>query len=230
MNATLGLTAYRVVQEALTNVLKHAGAGADPRVTVTYAPDSIDLRGRRLRAGVCWRPPTAVATACAAWRNASAPTAARSRSDPVARPATASTRGSRWSRPQQRGSTHDHTRAARRRPGAGPQRLPHAHRVERRPRGRGRGRERGRGADDPGDDACRRRADGHPDARHGRRRGDPAHRRVRGPRARARADDVRRRRVRVRARCAPGPVASCSRTAAPTTCSRRSGAWPPATR
>ncbi len=44
VNATLGLTAYRVVQEALTNVLKHAGAKADPQVTVTYAPDSIDLQ------------------------------------------------------------------------------------------------------------------------------------------------------------------------------------------
>ncbi len=43
VNPTLGLTTYRVIQEALTNVLKHAGAGADPRVTVTYAPDSIDL-------------------------------------------------------------------------------------------------------------------------------------------------------------------------------------------
>jgi signal transduction histidine kinase len=43
VNATLGLTAYRVVQEALTNVLKHAGADADPRVRVTYASDSIEL-------------------------------------------------------------------------------------------------------------------------------------------------------------------------------------------
>jgi signal transduction histidine kinase len=43
VNATLGLTAYRVVQEALTNVLKHAGTGADPQVTVTYESESIDL-------------------------------------------------------------------------------------------------------------------------------------------------------------------------------------------
>jgi len=41
--AALGLTAYRVVQEALTNVLKHAGAGADPRVRVTYSDKGIDL-------------------------------------------------------------------------------------------------------------------------------------------------------------------------------------------
>jgi signal transduction histidine kinase len=36
------LSAYRIVQEALTNVIKHAGAGARARVHVTYSPD--DLR------------------------------------------------------------------------------------------------------------------------------------------------------------------------------------------
>ncbi len=43
VTAALGLTAYRVVQEALTNVLKHAGADADPRVTVAYSDKGIDL-------------------------------------------------------------------------------------------------------------------------------------------------------------------------------------------
>jgi signal transduction histidine kinase len=43
VSPALGLTAYRVVQEALTNVLKHAGMSADPRVHVSYTPQGIDL-------------------------------------------------------------------------------------------------------------------------------------------------------------------------------------------
>jgi signal transduction histidine kinase len=35
------LSAYRIVQEALTNVIKHAGAGARASVTVTYRPDQL---------------------------------------------------------------------------------------------------------------------------------------------------------------------------------------------
>ena len=37
------LSAYRVVQEALTNVLKHAGTTARARVTVTYGPNAVDV-------------------------------------------------------------------------------------------------------------------------------------------------------------------------------------------
>lgn len=37
------LTAYRTVQEALTNVAKHAGHGAHARVLLTWAPDSLDI-------------------------------------------------------------------------------------------------------------------------------------------------------------------------------------------
>ncbi|MGK5551146.1 sensor histidine kinase [Actinomadura kijaniata] len=38
------LTIFRVVQEALTNTLKHGGPRAAARVTVRYAPDAIEVR------------------------------------------------------------------------------------------------------------------------------------------------------------------------------------------
>ncbi|HMQ27179.1 MAG TPA: ATP-binding protein, partial [Acidimicrobiales bacterium] len=37
------LTAYRIVQEALTNVLKHGGPGASARVEVTFVPGAVDV-------------------------------------------------------------------------------------------------------------------------------------------------------------------------------------------
>ena len=41
--AGLDLCAYRVVQESLTNALKHAGAGARAEVRVTYAPAALEI-------------------------------------------------------------------------------------------------------------------------------------------------------------------------------------------
>jgi signal transduction histidine kinase len=38
-----GLTVYRTVQEALTNVAKHAGCGAVVTVLLTWAPDRLDV-------------------------------------------------------------------------------------------------------------------------------------------------------------------------------------------
>jgi len=40
----LSLAAYRIVQEALTNVRKHAGPGASAEVTLCYAPDELLIR------------------------------------------------------------------------------------------------------------------------------------------------------------------------------------------
>lgn len=42
--ATVDVTAYRIVQESLTNVLKHGGAGAEARVEITRRPGQLDLR------------------------------------------------------------------------------------------------------------------------------------------------------------------------------------------
>jgi signal transduction histidine kinase len=41
--AVVGLSAYRIVQEALTNVLKHAGSNASAVVTVRYGPDDVQI-------------------------------------------------------------------------------------------------------------------------------------------------------------------------------------------
>jgi signal transduction histidine kinase len=41
--ASVGLSAYRIVQEALTNALKHAGPSASALVTVRYRPDDVEI-------------------------------------------------------------------------------------------------------------------------------------------------------------------------------------------
>jgi signal transduction histidine kinase len=42
-HAGIQLTVYRLVQEALTNTMKHAGAGARARVLIGYSASAIDL-------------------------------------------------------------------------------------------------------------------------------------------------------------------------------------------
>ena len=67
-------------------------------------------------------------------------------------------------------------------------------------------------------DRARRRRHGHPDADHGRRRGDPPdRRRARHPEPRADPHDVRRRRVRRRGAPRRSERDSCSRTSRRTT-------------
>jgi signal transduction histidine kinase len=42
--AGVGLSAYRIVQEGLTNTMKHAGPGATARVTVHYGRFAVEVR------------------------------------------------------------------------------------------------------------------------------------------------------------------------------------------
>jgi signal transduction histidine kinase len=49
--ASVDLSAYRIVQEALTNTLKHAGAGARATVSLDYQAEHIDIEVRDDGAG-----------------------------------------------------------------------------------------------------------------------------------------------------------------------------------
>jgi signal transduction histidine kinase len=43
VSQALGLTAYRIVQEAMTNTLKHAGPAATAQVRLTFTPDALQI-------------------------------------------------------------------------------------------------------------------------------------------------------------------------------------------
>jgi signal transduction histidine kinase len=55
--SSMNLSAYRIVQEALTNSLKHAGASR-AKVAIRYSPDSLDLEVTDDGRGVSGRGPS----------------------------------------------------------------------------------------------------------------------------------------------------------------------------
>ena len=173
--AGVDLSAYRIVQEALTNALKHGGDGVHARVVLRYDDGEIDRRGRRRRARagdgrrrrrgrglIGMRERVAfvggdLETGCSSGRRVRRP-----RADPVGRagrPAAVTIRV-----------------VDRGRPGAHAWWVPHDPRRRGRHRGGRRGdRRRGR-APAVRDHEAGRRGDGRPDAHDGRDRGDtPAH-------------------------------------------------------
>jgi len=55
--AGVDLSAYRIVQEALTNTLKHAGTGASSKVSVAYRQDHVQIEVTDDGAGRHAQPP-----------------------------------------------------------------------------------------------------------------------------------------------------------------------------
>ena len=125
VHAGIELSAYRVVQEALTNVIKHAGKPTHVDVTVRYLPGSLavevvdDGRGLAARAGNGGRRRrrTVRGTASSACASGSSCGAASSRPGRHPAAGTASRRCCRTVTP------NDDPRGGRRRPGARAQRL-----------------------------------------------------------------------------------------------------------
>ncbi|WP_262402126.1 sensor histidine kinase [Actinomadura sp. CNU-125] len=72
--ATVGLTAYRIVQEALTNVVRHAGV-ARAEVDVEYGPGAVRIRSASTGPAADAGPETG--TGSRGWRSARRASAAR---------------------------------------------------------------------------------------------------------------------------------------------------------
>ncbi|CAM5735437.1 hypothetical protein STENM223S_11002 [Streptomyces tendae] len=202
------LAAFRIVQEALTNVVRHSGSRA--RARPASAGDGSTAAAARSTTTAPRRAPTRAAAATgwpgcgsgrrlsvAPSRRARGPTAA-SASWPPCR-STWGTRHRRRTRRRRKGTTGD-PRTARRRPVVGTGRFPRAAgRAAGHRGGRGGGRRRGGRARDPRT-AARRRPHGHPHAPAGRPRRDPPghRRRTAARREGGHAHHLRTRRVRLR--------------------------------
>ena len=231
VDPVVGLTTYRVVQEALTNVLRHAGARQGRR-----------RRGRR-RPRRCSSPSPTTARRCAGRRGSTGTRAGRH----------AGAGGDARRRPRRR------ARPERRVPGAGPPAARPVTDAGTAPPVRvvvaddqelvrsgftmivdaqpdltvvGEAADGLEAVDVARAHARRRRADGRPHAPLRRHRGHPPHRRARRGRSGEgrHPHHLRPRRVRLRRACGPGPAASSSRTCAARISCTPSGSWPPARR
>ena len=191
----VALTAYRIVQEALTNVRKHAGPGARVRAVRRVGDEvRIDVAddGRGAGAAVDGGGSGSARDAGAGdgpRRHSRGRTATRRRvpavcEDPPVSAADESAAGDPG--------------LPRRRPADGSRRIPDARGQPGRHERRGRGRRRRRGRAATCRDRGRRRADGRSDAAARRRGGDPAAGRPGHRAAGDRPDDLRPRRVRLR--------------------------------
>ena len=207
--AAVDLAAYRIVQESLTNVIRHAGP-ASAAVSLAYHDDELRVdvtdTGHGPHGQLDGHRPDTAWPGCA-----SAPPPSAGRADRPAPRRRLPGRGPPPHRqPKRRPRDAPGCRAcgrdpgpARRRPGPDPGRVPRPGRRRRGPSGGRRGGRRPAGGG-PGPPRARRRgADGHPDARGGRPGGHQAHLGRRGP-GRGQGhhlDHVRVRRVRL-----PGPA------------------------
>ena len=176
--AAVDLAAYRVIQEALTNVQKHAGPEAKAEVSVVRVGPNIEITVLDDGAGEDDDPddrrrPRTARHARAGHRPARHPHHRSPLRRRLPRPCDPAGQDPHSRHGTSRGNPYDDPCPARRRPGAAAQRVPGARRLGARHGGRRRGvRRRGGGAADQGG-AGRRRPDGHPDARHRRPRGHP---------------------------------------------------------
>ena len=164
----IDLSAYRIVQEGLTNALKHARAShAD--VTVRYAPDEVQIEVRDDGDG-------AASTGDGLGHGL---VGVRERVKIYGGEMSAGTANGggfvlRTRLPLAGGPAMTHPRPRRRRPVDGPRRLPHAARRRAGHRGRRRGQQRPRGRRQGRALPADGRADGHPHARARRPRGHAA--------------------------------------------------------